>query len=186
MPQERPGDFNQALMELGATVCGPNRQPDCENCPCQTFCLGYQRKTAMQLPVKLPKRERKMEEKTVFILSCCGRYAIEKRKEKGLLAGLWQLPNIPGRLESQMALRWVEGLGLKPIQIYAQVERKHIFTHIEWRMRGVYVEVEDCAGDFLWASETDMHDEIALPTAFRLFLPEDKLNFFDKISENNV
>ena len=183
---ERAGDFTQALMELGATVCGPNRQPDCENCPCKSFCLGFQRKTAVNLPVKLPKRERKIEEKTVFILSCCGEYALEKRKEKGLLAGLWQFPNVPGKLDTRAVLKQVESFGLKPRDIYAQVERKHVFTHIEWHMRGVFVEVEDCAGNFLWASETDTREEIALPTAFRLFLPEDKLQFFDKIFENNV
>ena len=177
---DRAGDFTQALMELGATLCGPNRQPDCENCPCKAFCLGYARKTAVNLPVKLPKKERRIEEKTVFILSRYGQYALEKRKEKGLLAGLWQLPNVPGKLESQAVLEQVEKFGLKPIEIYAQVERKHIFTHIEWHMRGVYVEVADCAGDFVWATESDTTDTLALPTAFRLFLPEDKLNFFDK------
>ena len=177
---ENAGDFTQALMELGATICGPNRQPDCENCPCKAFCLGFQRKTANNLPVRLPKRERRIEEKTIFILSCYGHYALEKRKEKGLLAGLWQLPNVPGKLGSQAVLEQVEKFGLKPIEIYAQVERKHIFTHIEWHMRGVYVEVADCAGDFVWATESDTTDTLALPTAFRLFLPEDKLNFFDK------
>ena len=183
---DRAGDFTQALMELGATVCGPNRQPDCENCPCKDFCLGFQRKTANDLPVKLPKRQRKIEEKTVFILSCEGKYAIEKRDDKGLLANLWQLPNVPGKLDTQAVLEYVERFGLKPKEIYMHVERKHIFTHIEWHMRGVYVEVADCAGDFLWTSEGDTRQAFALPTAFRLFLPEDKLNFFNKNSENNV
>ena len=168
---DRAGDFTQALMELGATVCGPNRQPDCENCPCKDFCLGCQRKTAINLPVKSPKRERKVEEKTVFILSCDGKYAIEKRNDKGLLAGLWQFPNLPGKLDTLAVLEQVEKLGLKPKEIYMQVERKHIFTHIEWHMRGVYVEVADCTGDFLWVSEGDTRQALALPTAFRLFLP---------------
>lgn len=175
---ENAGNFTQALMELGATICGPNRQPECEKCPCRGFCLGFQRKTANNLPVRLPKRERRIEEKTVFILSRYGQYALERRKEKGLLAGLWQLPNVPGKLDSQAVLEQVEKFGLKPVEIYAQVERKHIFTHIEWHMRGVYVEVADCIGDFVWATETDTAETLALPTAFRLFLPEDKLNFF--------
>jgi len=183
---DRAGDFTQALMELGATICGPNRQPDCENCPCKAFCLGYQRKTAAQLPVRLPKRERKIEEKTVFILSCWGKYAVEKRQDRGLLAGLWQFPNVPGKLDTQAILDQVEKFGLKPREIYVQVERKHIFTHIEWRMRGVFVEVESCDGDFVWVSEDEANREIALPTAFRLFLQEGKVNFFDKKSENNV
>ena len=175
---DRAGDFTQALMELGATVCGPNRQPDCENCPCREFCLGNQKKTAAGLPVKLPKRGRKIEEKTVFILSCLGKYAIEKRTQKGLLAGLWQFPNVPGKLNTQAALRQVEKFGLKSIEINMQVERKHIFTHVEWHMRGVFVEVGFCGGDFVWLSESEIRDQAALPTAFRLFLPEDKLDFF--------
>ena len=169
---DRAGDFTQALMELGATVCGPNRQPDCDNCPCKTFCLGFQRKTAVNLPVKSPKRERKTEEKTVFILSCDGKYALEKRPDKGLLAGLWQFPNVPGRLDTQPLLNQVEKYSLKPKEIHRIVERKHIFTHIEWNMRGAYVEVQDCQGTFLWLTEEEINRQIALPTAFRQFREE--------------
>ena len=165
----RAGDFTQSLMELGATVCGPNRKPDCENCPCNDFCLGFQRKTASNLPVKLPKRERKIEKKTVFILSCDGKYALEKRNSKGLLAGLWQLPNVSGKLDAQAVLGQVERFGLKPREIYILVERKHIFTHIEWDMCGAYVEVAECSGDFVWFREEEIDNQIALPTAFRLF-----------------
>ncbi len=172
------GDFTQALMELGATVCGPNRRPDCENCPCKAFCKGFRQKTADQLPVKLPKRGRKIEEKTVFILSCNGKYAVQKREERGLLADLWQFPNVPGKLEAQHILEQVEGFGLKPREIYMQVERKHIFTHIQWDMCGAYIEVAECAGDFLWRTRAQIDGEIALPTAFRLFLPSEKTEKF--------
>ena len=177
---EQAGDFTQALMELGATVCGPNRQPDCENCPCRDFCLGFQRKTAQSLPVRLTKRERKMEEKTVFILSCDGMYALEERGDAGLLAGLWQFPNVQDKLDAQAALKQVERYDLKPTEILFQVERKHIFTHKEWRMRGFYIEVQNCGGNFKWMSEIDIGLQAALPTAFRLFLPEDKLKNFTK------
>ena len=168
----RAGDFTQALMELGATLCGPNRQPDCNNCPCKSFCLGYQHKTAVNLPVKTPKRARKVEEKTVFILSCDGKYALQKRGDKGLLAGLWQFPNVSQKLDTQPALRQVEKLLLNPKEIIMQVERKHIFTHIEWDMRGVYVEVLDCKGEFFWFSKEEIDRQIALPTAFRQFWEE--------------
>lgn len=174
---KQAGDFTQALMELGATVCGPNRQPDCENCPCKDFCLGYQNKTANNLPVKSLKKQRKIEEYTVFILFCDGKIALEKRPNKGLLAGLWQFPNMPGKLDTQTALKRAEELGLKPQEIIMQVERKHIFTHIEWDMRGVYVDVSACGGDFVWLTEDEICAHAALPTAFRIFLPEDKLNF---------
>jgi len=166
---ERAGDFTQALMELGATVCGPNRQPDCENCPCKGFCAGYQRGTAERLPVKVPKKQRKIEEKTVFILCCDGHFAIQKRPNKGLLAGLWQFPNAVGRLDTQTILNEVEKMGVKPREIILQVERKHIFTHIEWDMCGVYLEVTNCGGDFTWLTAEQINAQIALPTAFRLF-----------------
>ena len=107
-PPEKAGDYNQALMELGATVCGPNRKPECGSCPCRKICLGYQHGTAEALPVKSPKRERRQEDRTVFILQCDEKYALEKRPGKGLLAGLWQFPNVTGHLDTAQALaaRW--------------------------------------------------------------------------------
>ena len=172
-PQEA-GDFTQALMELGATVCGPNRKPDCENCPCGTFCLAYARGTAQSLPVKSPKKEKKIEEKTVFILSCDHRYALEKRPSEGLLAGLWQFPNVAGKLETAAALDAVANMGLRPREILRQVERKHIFTHIIWNMRGIYAEAAEPAGAFQWFTAEEIEENAALPTAFRQFWEEIK------------
>ncbi len=169
---EQAGDFTQALMELGATVCGPNRKPDCGSCPCRDFCLGHKGGSAERLPVKLPKTQRRQENRTVFILSCAGLYALQKRPDKGLLAGLWQFPNVPGRLELHQALQEVEKMGLKPKDILRQVEKKHIFTHIQWDMCGVYMEVEKPEGDFVWRSAQQIHQEDALPTAFRQFWEE--------------
>ncbi len=166
------GEFTQSLMELGATVCGPNRKPECCNCPCKGFCLSYRNGTAEQLPVKSPKAERRTEERTVFILSCDGKYALEKRPEKGLLAGLWQFPNVPGKLELQTALRFVEGMGIKPHSILRQVERKHIFTHIEWVMRGFYMETDCMNEKYVWMTPEQINKQAALPTAFRQFWEE--------------
>ncbi len=169
---KQAGDFTQALMELGATVCGPNRLPDCENCPCKGICLGYQRNNAVNLPAKTPKKQRKTEEKTVFILSCNGRFALRKRPNKGLLANLWEFPNVSGKLDTSAALKRVEEFFLKPKEILMQVEQKHIFTHIEWDMRGMYVEVTDCGGDFVWLTAAELDRQAALPTAFRIFRQE--------------
>ena len=166
------GDFTQALMELGATLCGPNRKPDCENCPCRAFCLGFQNGTAETLPIKAPKKEKRQEDKTVFILCCDGRYALEKRPNKGLLAGLWQFPNVSGHLSTQQALAQLEHWGLQPREILREVHRKHIFTHIQWNMKGIYLEVSSTAGSFQWFSEQEINDQAALPTAFRLFWEE--------------
>ena len=169
---EEAGEFTQALMELGATLCGPNWEPRCAECPCKDFCGGCLHGTAEQFPVKLPKKEKRVEDRTVFILSCDGRYALEKRPNKGLLAGLWQFPNVIGKLETLDALAAVEKLGLRPRELMRQLERKHIFTHIRWEMRGIYIEVAECAGEYTWLTAEQIQTEAALPTAFRQFWEE--------------
>ena len=163
------GDFTQALMELGATLCGPNRAPDCLQCPCRSICLGHIRGTAQTLPVKAPKKAKRQEDRTVFILSCDGRYALEKRPNKGLLAGLWQYPNVSGHLDMTQALSVLQQWGLTPRDILRESEKKHIFTHIQWNMKGIYLEVADTAGDFQWFTAEEIQNEAALPTAFRQF-----------------
>jgi A/G-specific adenine glycosylase len=166
------GDFTQALMELGATVCGPNRKPDCENCPCKVFCLGYRNGTAEQLPVKSPKKGRREEDVTVFILRCGDGFALEKRRSAGLLAGLWQFPNVPGRLDAPASLTWAAAQGLKPTDIRRITEKKHIFTHIQWNMTGIYLEVLEKSEKFQWFTEGEVNSGAALPTAFRQFWEE--------------
>lgn len=168
------GAFTQALMELGATVCGPNRKPDCDVCPCKNFCLGYMRGTAEHLPKKSPMRTRKIEKRTVFILSCNGCYALEKRENKGLLAGLWQFPNILGEWDMEDVLQTVTQMDLQPKEIYRTVNRKHIFTHIQWDMIGVYMEVKEPNNRFCWLTEKEINEQTALPTAFRQFWEEIK------------
>lgn len=166
------GEFTQALMELGATICGPNRKPDCESCPCRGICQGYIHDTAEQLPVKSPKKKKKQEERTVFILSCDGRYALEKREKKGLLAGLWQFPNVPGHLSTDAALQQTEQFGLQPRELMREIYRKHIFTHIVWDLKGIYMEVAEPIGKFQWYTAEQINTQTALPTAFRQFWEE--------------
>ena len=169
------GDFTQALMELGATLCGPNWKPECGGCPCRDFCLGHLHGTAENLPVKAPKKKKREEEYTVFILRCGEKYAIEKRPAQGLLAGLWQFPNVPGTLETAAAVAEAEKMGVTVKEIYRQAEKKHIFTHILWKMRGFYLETTDTGGDFSWMTPEEIKTQAALPTAFRQFW-EDREN----------
>lgn len=171
---EQAGDFTQALMELGATLCGPNWKPKCTECPCRDFCGGAIHGTAEQYPVKPPKTQRRSEDKTVFILSCGDNYALQKRPNKGLLAGLWQFPEVSGFLEAEQALQAVENMGLRPTELFRQVERKHIFTHIQWQMRGFYMEVAEPLGELVWFSREDLDNKAALPTAYRQFWEEIK------------
>ena len=163
------GDFTQALMELGAILCGPNKKPDCENCPCKGFCLGYARGTAELLPVKSPKKSRRTEEKTVFILRCDGQYALKKREDTGLLAGLWQFPDVPGKLNLEEALAKAREMGLQTADIRRVLERSHIFTHIRWDMTGYYLDVKAPSGNFVWMTAEEITEKAALPTAYRQF-----------------
>ena len=166
------GDFTQALMELGATVCGPNRKPDCGNCPCEAFCTGCQRGTAEKLPVKKTKAVRRIEDRTVFILSCDDMFALCKRPNQGLLAGLWEFPNVPGILDVDSVIAEMEKNGIKPKEIFRQVEKKHVFTHIEWHMSGMYMEVKTRTESLCWMTAEQINAEAALPTAFRQFWEE--------------
>lgn len=163
------GDFTQALMELGATLCGPNRKPDCENCPCKEICVGFRQGSPWLLPVKSPPKGRKSAQLTVFILSCDGRFALEKRPDTGLLAGLWQFPNVPSDLDTAQALEVLRVRGLHPREILRESRKTHIFTHIQWNMKGIYLEVEAPSGGFQWMTPQEINTQAALPTAFRQF-----------------
>lgn len=166
------GEFTQALMELGAVVCVPNGKPNCTSCPCSGICRSYQNGTQQQFPVKAPKKQRKVQEKTVFILSCDGAYALEKRPTSGLLAGLWQFPNVPGKLSLEDAISYLEKLGLRVRDVKRTVERNHIFTHVEWKMSGIYVEVAEKNNITCWMPIDTIRNSVAIPTAFRQFWEE--------------
>ena len=169
---DEAGDFTQALMELGATLCGPNWEPRCGECPCRFFCGAALHGTAKDFPVKLPKKEKRVEERTVFILSCEGSYALRKRPDTGLLAGLWEFPHVEGKLDVEAALEAAVNMGLRPRNICKQIDRKHIFTHIRWEMTGFYLETGEKSGDFVCMDAETVRQEAALPTAFRQFWEE--------------
>ena len=173
-PAGHCGDFTQALMELGACVCVPNGAPKCALCPLQGFCRAKMNGSWDTLPVKEAKKPRRQEQLTVFFLSCGSRYAVRRRPDTGLLAGLWELPNTEGTLTAQQALSLLEQWGLQPEQLQKVIERTHVFTHVEWHMRCCYVRVAEPGGDFNWVDGAEFSRSIALPTAFRMFWePED-------------
>ena len=165
----RRGTLTQALMELGACVCVPNGAPRCAECPLRGVCRAAVSGTWDTLPVKEAKKPRRQEEKTVFFLSCGGQYAVRKRPEKGLLAGLWEFPNVEGKLTAQQALALLEQWGLAPEELQKTLERTHVFTHVEWNMRCYYIRVSAPGGDLTWVDGARFAQDIALPTAFRMF-----------------
>ena len=162
--------FNQALMELGATVCVPNGPPKCLLCPVRDLCLGRERGTAENLPVKAPKKARRVEEKTVFLLLRNGRAALRKRPETGLLAGLWEFPNVENTLAETAAGEAVRAWGLEPGAWKHRLTAKHIISHVERRMTGYVLEVSgEGPEDFTWV---DTLEHYAVPSAFSRFTEE--------------
>ena len=171
-PAGRCGDFTQALMELGATVCLPNGAPDCEHCPAAVLCRSQEEELWREIPVKEKKKPRKQEEKTVFLLRCGEKWAVRKRPETGLLAGLWEFPNVPGHLSAQAALEQAASWDCKPRELRRSLGKTHIFTHIQWEMTGYYIDCEAEPEIFLWADAGQLDRDISLPTAFRQFREE--------------
>ena len=172
-PKNDCGQFTQALMELGATVCTPN-SPKCTACPASSFCRAYKNGTVMQYPVKQPKKEKRLEERTVFLLQCGDRYALTKRTESGLLTGLWQLPNMLGKMGVKQALDTAGGFGVQPVELCKQMNRVHIFTHIKWQMTCYHILCAERSPDFVWATAQEIETTYALPTAFRMFFESDR------------
>ena len=171
-PEGSRGTLTQALMEIGATVCVPNGAPHCACCPLREICDACRTDTAMDYPVRKQKKARRIEEYTVFILQCGDQIAVRKRKNTGLLAGLWELPHLDGTMDAQAALdaaaQWQTGAE----ELCSVRTCKHIFTHIEWHMTAVHLLVRHMSGHFRWVTAQQLQSETALPTAFRICLPK--------------
>ncbi|MEI3130189.1 MAG: NUDIX domain-containing protein [Oscillospiraceae bacterium] len=161
-------------MELGALVCLPNGAPLCGQCPLQAICRASAAGNPCAYPVRAPKAARRIEERTVFVFSCDGRQALEKRPPEGLLAGLWQYPNVLGKLSVAQAIAQAEQWGVRPRQLEKSVERQHIFTHITWRMTAYYFQCGAAPAAFIWAAPSEIAQRFALPTAFHMFFEEMK------------
>ncbi|MBR5127930.1 MAG: A/G-specific adenine glycosylase [Roseburia sp.] len=184
---KKSGAFNQALMELGATVCVPNGAPNCEVCPWMELCQARKCDRILELPVKTKAKERRVEKRTVLVIRDGERVAIRKRPKKGLLAGLYELPNVEGHLSSEEALAKVKQLELSPIRIQKLPEAKHIFSHVEWQMTGYAILVEEpelidrkykaermsmpkeALEDFIFVEAVTSEREYAIPAAFAAY-----------------
>ena len=177
IPLDAPGYFNQAMMELGATVCLPNGAPLCDFCPARAFCTARLTGRTGQLPVKAAKKARRVEERTVFLIFHENRVALRRRPGRGLLAGLWEYPNELSPAGDALA-RW----GIAPASLRSAGTGKHIFTHIEWRMSALAVEAGSPAlpEGWVWADRAALAREYAVPNAFQPFqgAVEERLGHF--------
>lgn len=170
MPEGRSGDFNQALMELGATVCIPNGVPRCGDCPILHLCHAFHEKTWDCIPVRTPKKARTTQERTVIVARCGELVGIRRRPDTGLLARMWELPAYEGKLEPREIRAQLEKDGWRVEKLLALSPAKHIFTHIEWHMIGYYAELSKPIPDLVWVTPDELRGAYALPSAFRAFL----------------
>ena len=171
MPTDAAGAFNQALMELGERICLPNAAPRCEICPIADFCAARAAGTQYELPVRIVKKTRRIEQKTVLVIRTVRngkpQVLLHKRPETGLLAGLWELPHLDGDFTDAPLPAAFDGCAVS-----ATLPRgKHIFTHIEWRLSGLLLDApygEPPVG-YVWADTAALHAQYALPTAFQTY-----------------
>ncbi|GAA0202797.1 A/G-specific adenine glycosylase [Selenomonas dianae] len=179
------GLLNEAFMDLGATICLPNGAPLCHTCPVAQLCLAHDRGTEQNYPVKTALKARRKEKRTVLLLSCGEKIAIRKRPARGLLAGLWEYPNIDKKLNKRAVREHLEEKGFHILDIAPLPSARHIFSHIEWDLTGWAVTVADtnepplmAAEDndaapsaLLWVRRAELADTYSIPTAFGYFTP---------------
>lgn len=174
IPADSACDFNQGLIELGAIVCVPNGAPKCERCPMAHLCYANQNRAQQELPVKSKTKARRIEKRTVFIFKDGENVAIRKRPSKGLLAGLYELPNIDGELSQEEALAYSRSIGLAPLRIKPLGEAKHIFSHVEWQMIGYSIRVDElehsCTENMLFIHPGEVEKEYPIPAAFENYV----------------
>ena len=168
-PRENPGTATQALMELGATVCVPNGAPRCDVCPVAEICQARKQDTWRNLPVRSEKKKRKIVDKTVFILLTEDTVALHKRIASGLLAGMWEFPNVDAKLDKQEAVTQVTGWQAEPVDLLMQTSYTHIFSHVEWHMTAYYIRCRKTNKKWKWVTKESLDETYALPSAFRPF-----------------
>ena len=172
LPAGRAGDFNQAMMDLGATVCLPHGAPLCGTCPFSPFCMAHAAGQETGFPVKAPKKAKKIEEKTVFLLRRGGEIALRQRPKTGLLAGLWEFPNTPGDLDETGAALWLSENHVIPHLWSKKINYAHEFTHILWQITAYIVEVTgNGQGDWVWCDPEEQQRR-AIPSAFQKLVKE--------------
>ena len=166
---ERAGLLTEGIMELGETLCLPNAAPKCEVCPLRELCRACLAGETERYPVKSPPKARRIEQRTVLLLRCGERYAVRKRSGKGLLAGLWEFPNTEGTLTERDVRACKESLGGIVLALEPCGEAKHVFTHVEWHMRGYSVLLSETLPDFLWKTPEEIRRDCPIPPALKYY-----------------
>ena len=165
---ERPGDYNQALMDLGASICLP-RQPRCDSCPVRSFCRAIQEGDPEDYPILPPPIVKREEARTVALVLVRGRLAVRQRPDKGLLANLWEFPNYDGDLDERQIEEALQGDGVSAPQWQRELPAaKHVFTHLIWRMQGQLLTAASIPDGWRSVDASGLR-ALAFPSAFRRY-----------------
>lgn len=174
VPGDAAGDFNQGLIELGALVCVPNGQPRCAQCPLTDMCRARKMGNAEGYPVKTKGKKRRIEKRTVLVFYDGDKVAIAKRKDRGLLAGLYEFPNVMGHLSMREVKDMCKDMGLMPVRIRELARAKHIFSHVEWDMTGYEIKVDELEKTnrkgLLFVHPEEVRKEYPMPSAFEAYI----------------
>lgn len=163
--EERPGDWNQALMELGATVCTP-RRPDCPRCPVSDHCAGHRNGRAAELPRLRPKQPPVAVAVHLAWIRQDDQVLLTRSASGGLLQGLWGLPGGP---VARPLATWVEAqTGLRIVPVQELGTAAHRFTHRQWHMTvfEAHPSGDPVRGDNRWVPLEALGEE-AVSTAHR-------------------
>lgn len=170
IPHDRPGDFNQALMDLGAAVCRPNGAPLCESCPVNARCAARAEELTDRLPVRPAKKARRVQERTVLLIRSERGVLLRRRPPGGLLAGMWEFPSLEGKRGKKEIEVWFKEQG-HGAAVSSLANARHVFTHLEWRMSGYLIRCGAFApkADEVWASSKELGARYAVPSAFKTY-----------------
>ena len=175
IPPDAPGEYNQALMELGEVICIPNGKPLCEKCPLSHLCLAHKEGREMELPKKAEKKKRRIEKKTVLVFRQGDRIGIVRRPNQGLLAGMWEFPSKEGHLTMQQVKEYLSETVSCEVTVKRLKSGKHIFSHVEWHMRGYEIilpegKPQDVVHGLLLCDLSEVQEKYPIPVAFHIFL----------------
>ncbi len=169
LPETMTGDFIQSFMDLGSIICTP-KSPKCNLCPLFEDCKARKINQMELYPVKQKKIQQKVEERIVFLYLCKDKVAIRKREEKGLLASLYEFPNILSTsslmdIENEFVVKNIPFTSIMEIG-----EAKHIFSHKIWYMKGYLIELKEEVGEYIWVTKRELQEVYSIPSAFSYYV----------------
>ena len=166
--RQDPSAYNQALMDLGELICLPNGAPKCSLCPLSPFCKAEDLPNPESFPFKAKKAKRKNVPLAIFLFRKEDSLFLSKRKDDGLLAGLYEYPNIEKEMSLEEVISFLLTKGIRFKWIKPLPPKTHVFSHLLWKMSPYLIEGASFvpfSGE--WIKKEDIGIKVALPTAFR-------------------